>query len=130
MTRSIRRFRTWATLVVVALLVPALAGAARWHNHLVKSSPAADEVLSASPDTIRLWFAEPTIPRLSGIALWTIGPDSSRRSMGPVAGTDTVVSVAAAVLAPLAAGTYRIRWRTASEDGHVIRGHIDFTVQP
>lgn len=130
MTRRIRRSRSWPTLVIIALLVPVLAGATRWHNHLVKSSPATDEVLTASPDSIRLWFAERAIPRLSGIALWTVGPDSTRRPMGPVVGTDTVVSVAAAVPDPLPAGAYRIRWRTASEDGHVIRGHIDFTVTP
>lgn len=120
------------TLRVAGLtaVVAAATGAARLHNHLEKSFPAANDTLATSPTQIRVWYAEPAIPRLSGLALWTAGADSTRIPLGAVAATDTNVSVAAPVPAPLAAGTYRVRWRTASEDGHVIRGAYDFVVQP
>lgn len=114
----------------MALLLSGVIGAGGFHNRLVASSPAADETVSATPEQVRLWFAEPPVPRLSGIALWTIGPDSTRLKLEKVAATDTSVSVAAKVPGPLSPGEYRIRWRTASEDGHVIRGWFDFRISP
>ena len=115
----------------VALAVPGARAADRlFHNHLVKSSPAADDTLGTSPTEIRLWFAEPAIPRLSGVALWAMGADSTRLPVGPMAATDTNVSVTTTLASPLAPGTYRVRWRTASADGHAIRGFYDFVVIP
>lgn len=116
--------------LLVALSVPGLRAAGLFHNHLVKSSPAEDDTLATSPSQIRLWFAEPAIPRLSGVALWTVGADSTRLPVGPMAATDTNVSVATTVTTPLAPGAYRVRWRTASADGHAIRGFYDFVVTP
>ena len=42
--------------------------------------------------------------------------------------TDDPTSFKARVLGDLPAGTYRITWRTAGEDGHAIRGRYDFEV--
>ncbi len=120
--------------IALALSVAGLVSGARaanvFHNHLVKSTPAADDTLATPPPQIRLWFAEPAIPRLSGVALWTVGADSTRITVGPMAATDTNVSVATTLATPLAPGTYRVRWRTASADGHAIRGFYDFVIAP
>jgi len=128
MTRSIRV--GIALALAVAGLVSVARAAGMFHNHLVKSAPAANDTLATSPDQIRLWFAEPAIPRLSGVALWAMGTDSTRLKVGPMAATDTNVSVVTTPATPLSPGRYRVRWRTASADGHVIRGFYDFVVTP
>ncbi len=117
-------------LLVAGMIAATVQPAGAFHNHLVKSTPAADDTLATSPPQIRLWFAEPAIPRLSGVALWTVGADSTRIPVGPMAATDTNVSVATTLATPLAPGTYRVRWRTASADGHAIRGFYDFVIAP
>lgn len=123
--------RSWITRgLLVAGIIAVAQPAGAFHNHLVKSTPAADDTLATSPDQIRLWFAEPAIPRLSGVALWTVGADSTRLSVGSMAATDTNVSVATTLTTPLGPGAYRVRWRTSSADGHAIRGVYDFVVAP
>lgn len=96
------------------------------HNHLEKSTPAADATV-ASPKEIRLWFAEKIDPKFSSITL--MHADSTKIEIGKTHGTDDPKSVAAEVPAPLAAGRYLIRWRSAGDDGHAVRGTFAFSVK-
>ena len=103
--------------------VPVLA----LHNHLEKSTPAADEAVAQSPKEIRLWFAEQIDPKFSSITL--MRADSSKIESGKAHGTGDPKSIAADVSAPLAAGKYLIRWRSAGDDGHAVRGTFAFSVK-
>lgn len=97
------------------------------HLKLVRSSPAADTVLTTSPDAIKLWLSEPTEAPVSKISV----------------ATDAGVAVALAPLtresakdAPLVAkftsvlkaGGYKVTWKAMSKDGHVVNGTFAFRV--
>lgn len=119
------KFRTLAATAGLAALVafPAMA----WHNHLTKSTPSEDEQVAESPKAIRLWFAENVEVKFSSITL--MKADSSKIEIGKPAATDDPKSITAPVEAPLVPGTYLIRWRTAGDDGHAVRGTYKFSVK-
>lgn len=96
------------------------------HNRLTRSDPSADSTVAA-PREIRLWFSERPTPRLSNITLQAA--DSSRIPLGAVRATDDPLSIAALVEGPLRAGQYAVIWRTASSDGHVVRGRFVFRIR-
>ena len=98
-----------------------------WHNELTKSIPAADALVTPSPPTIRLWFAETVEPKFSSITL--MKPDSTKIEIGKPKATDDRKSIVSEVPARLPTGTYLIRWRTAGTDGHAVRGSFKFSVK-
>jgi methionine-rich copper-binding protein CopC len=101
------------------------AGAAFFHTHLAASFPKADEVVRAAPAEISLTFtARPEVP-LTKITL--LRADSTQVRLEAVkAGKDTM-TVTAKVPVTLPAGGYIVSWRTASRDGHVVRGAYRFS---
>ena len=112
-----------------AALVPVvLFGTAMFHNHLVKSSPSAGEQLSAPPKEVRLWFNErPEIPFTSATLLTA---DSTKIATIKATATEDSLAVVIPMATPLAAGSYLVTWRTASRDGHAIRGTFGFSIAP
>ena len=97
------------------------------HNHLVKSSPSNGEQLASAPKEVRLWFNErPEIPFTS---VTLMQADSTKiATIKAVATPDSMV--AAIPLPALTQGKYLVNWRTASSDGHAIRGTFGFTISP
>jgi len=121
-------------LIGVALLsapVPAISGAGAPrllpHLRLLRSAPAADTVLTSSPDAIRLWFSEGASLPVTRVTLalggTTIPTGKPTRATG--AGQPIVFPLSA----PLAAGRYAVKWKTMSADGHAVSGTFAFTVQ-
>ena len=97
------------------------------HPHLRRSIPAASDTLASSPLELRFFFSEPIELRFTRLQL--LGPDSVPGSLGPLlAVPDSLGTVMAVVNAPLSAGRYVVRWQTAGDDGHVVRGEYAFTV--
>jgi copper resistance protein C len=95
------------------------------HLKLTRSAPAADAVLESSPDALQLWFSEEPLLPLSGVTL--------RGPRGPItleplrAGDNR--SVVAKVGATLEPGAYRVDWKAAGDDGHVISGTLPFSIR-
>ncbi len=117
------RLLTYATLGAGTLL-----GTTIFHNHLVKSVPRAGDTVVASPKEIRLWFNErPEIPFTSATLL---SADSIKIVSIKAAATEDTMAVAIPLVTPLKAGSYLITWRTASRDGHAIRGTFGFSIAP
>ena len=115
------------TIILTALVGGATAGSLlAWHNHLVKSAPAADEQVARSPTAVRLWFAEKPVTQFTSISLSKA--DSSKVEIGKTHATEDSLSVAADLAKPLPAGMYTVSWRTAGDDGHAIRGKYRFSV--
>ncbi len=125
MSRSRTMIKGVIAAVVLALVV-STAMAASLHLRLTKSYPEADQVLTVAPDTVRLWFSEE--PEMA-LALIGIEGANGKVDVAKVEKTDDPTSFKARVLGDLPAGTYRITWRTAGEDGHAIRGRYDFEVE-
>lgn len=107
--------------LVVALIVPSGASV---HLHVVRSQPAEGTVVATSPSELRIWFSE--IP-LIGMSAITLDGPAGLIALGKVTPRDEQ-SLSAAVTRTLSDGRYVVSWRTAGDDGHVVRGAVRFTV--
>jgi methionine-rich copper-binding protein CopC len=113
----------WLTVVVFLTVCSALLSA---HLKLTRSDPASGSTLTSSPTRLQLWFSEETLLPLTGITL--TGPSGAVKLGAPRAGGERslVVSVEQPALEP---GPYRLAWKTAGDDGHVVQGTIDFSLK-
>jgi methionine-rich copper-binding protein CopC len=117
-----------AAVVGVPLAARPYRSEADLHLRLVKSVPAKDSVLAEPPTHVMLWFSQEPQTRLSAITLR--GPGGVTVAMGPVTQCPTEKELLfAKVDGPMPAGAYTVAWRTASSDGHVIRGEVAFRVR-
>lgn len=122
----LRRALAAGLLLVAPVLCapnPAIA-----HALVFESSPRANEVVTASPSRIFLRFNSRIEKGLSGVTV--TGP--ARRPIPlPVAGAPEGSPDRLGVpVPPLPSGTYLVRWKVLSADGHVTEGAFRFTVAP
>lgn len=111
--------------LLLVLVLLACAGASRlaWsHAALNGATPADGSVLAAAPLQVELVFSEPVSP----LALRLVGPDGAAQALGRFALRDRTVAIA--LPAALANGTYALSWRVVSEDGHPVGGALVFSV--
>ena len=97
------------------------------HAVLVRSTPAGRATLAERPDRVQLWFNERLEPAFSSVSVWSsagtqvdagdarVGHDDAKR-----------LSV---TLPPLPPGTYSVRYRVLSVDGHVVDSSFSFTIR-
>ena len=109
-------------LAAVLCLTPVLLSA---HVKLTRSSPQANAALDSSPAKLQLWFNQEPLLLMSAITL--TGPAGAIKLDAPRAGGER--SLVVAVGTTLEPGAYRIAWKTAGDDGHVISGTVDFSVK-
>ena len=114
-------------VALVALL--GLPGSASAHAYLVKTVPAASQVLNGSPPNIQLTYDEAVEPRFAIISVTSAS--GRQETTGPVqraaANPDTLV----VPLRPrLPEGWYLIYWRAISVDGHPVSGAFTYAVGP
>ena len=126
MTAVAPRLRSLLCLgVATLLLLP--AGAVFAHALLRKSEPAQRAVLSRPPAQVRLWFNERLEAAFSELSV---------RDAGGKAVTDEPASVPAEdpkrlelALPSLRPGTYTVRYKVLSVDGHTVKASFKFTVK-
>src|SRR5688572_21738947 len=113
-----------ATVLILLLVVPDVAVA---HVRLASSTPAKDQVVTATPRQLRLRFTAQIEQRYTQLTLR--GPDERLVPLGTltfVAGSDREFF---AEVPPLAvSGSYTVQWRTAGADGHPLEGSFGFTL--
>ena len=118
--------RALLPVLLVSLTVTSLAWAL--HTVLVKATPAIDGTVKTAPTDLTLWFNERPDLSLSNIRLR--GPDSVMVELGGVkAGADST-ALTVPVRGTMKPGKYTVLYRTAGDDGHVMRGSYSFTFQP
>jgi methionine-rich copper-binding protein CopC len=138
----VSRRRLWAVVAAVAMIAIGTAAArrdasaetrvdARFHIHLVRSEPMANETLSVVPKTINLWFSEPPELAVTGVKL--AAADSAAVAVGGARVGDERPhgnpSVSATIEKTLKPGTYAVSWRTTAKDGHPAKGTFAFVVK-
>lgn len=126
MSRSLVRSTVFGA--VIALSAPALAsGAAMRHLKLVRSFPAADTVLVASPEKVTIELSEAV--ELTGAKLTLSTQGGAPIALGALRREPAAPKVLRAdVPTTLTAGSYSVSWRTMSKDGHVVKGTFGFRV--
>jgi methionine-rich copper-binding protein CopC len=109
-------------LVAITSWAPADA-----HALLVKSVPAARAALNRAPDRVQLWFNERLEPAFSTASVWSaagaqvdrqdalVGPDDAKRLTVTLPGLEP--------------GSYTVRFRVLSVDGHIVEASFLFTVK-
>jgi methionine-rich copper-binding protein CopC len=115
-------------LVVALLLTLALAPTASLaHAVLVRSTPPARAALARPPERVHLWFNERLEPAYSRVSVWDGGGRQVDAGDGVVdAGEPTRLTIG---LVPLAPGTYTVKFRVLSVDGHLVESQFPFTVR-
>jgi putative copper export protein/methionine-rich copper-binding protein CopC len=114
-------------LLLLILSVSFPPGAAA-HQRLLGTEPGRDAVAAVAPRELRLRFYEPVQLPFTHIEL--IGPTGRPIAVGAprIAGDASSVLVVP-IEGALGAGSYRVRWRTASRDGHPVRGEYSFSIE-
>lgn len=115
--------------VVVATAVLATAGIyVCAHLSLKESSPKKDETMSASPETVTLWFTQ--APQMAGTSVRLLPKGGEPLDLEPATAQEDDPSVVVLEVSErLANGDYEVMWRAMAQDGHTIRGDFGFTVQ-
>ncbi len=112
-----------ATLMVIGV-TPASEAI---HLKLDKSTPAADAVVTQSPEKIVLEFSQSFELAVSKVTIKGAAGDATLGKLGRHEEDETIMW--APIEAPLADGVYSVNWVTSSGDGHPVRGDFDFTVE-
>lgn len=121
-------WRHWLAAMAIAWASGFYAAAAYAHATMVKSDPARRAVVNAVPNQVRLWFSErleaayssATVARLKGAPVAhepaAVDPDDPK-----------LLVVRLPLLEP---GTYEVRYRVLSVDGHIVESGFTFTIKP
>jgi copper resistance protein C len=121
MTRTL-----WLRLALGGLLLAVpISGWA--HAYLVKSSPTRRAVLSSAPARVVLWFNERLEAQFSELSVWnTAGQqvDGSDVQVGPDDSKKLSVGIPT-----LPVGTYTVKYRVLSVDGHIVEAEFPFTIR-
>ena len=110
--------------LLLALTGAVTATTADRHMRLTNSHPAADTTITESPPVVQAWYSQD--PELSVSRLSLRGPDGVVQMGETRLGEDR--SLMATIPHALTPGRYTVNWRTAGDDGHVMRGTFAFTV--
>ena len=116
--------RLTAGLALFSVLLLSTATAAGAHDALVDSEPRTGAALDAGPDFVRLDFAADVLTVGAAIVVADDAGTSWQDGEPVLDGS----SVSVPLEPDLPDGTYEIRWRVVSADGHPISGLIPFTV--
>lgn len=120
-----RRLAGIAALSAVWLALwcaPALA-----HARLLEAEPSSGVALENVPEQVRLRFSEPVDVELSPLEVYDSDGDRVDRDDARVDPDDARV-VEADLKDGLPGGSYKVKWRVTSIDGHVVAGAYDFSV--
>jgi methionine-rich copper-binding protein CopC len=112
----------------VALLLVLAASPAWPHASLVRSTPARRASLTTAPDRVQLWFNEAVEPRFSSVSV--LDAAGARVDLGDARVEPEDPKRLTVGLKPLGRGTYRVRFRVLSVDGHVVESEFSFTLRP
>lgn len=115
-----RRARAGIVLALLTLTLPLVAAA---HAHLEQSEPADGAVVASVPARFTFRFSDAV--QLTVLSLVS-AEQSKAQKLGPLpAAAVAQLSVPAPPLTP---GSYELRYRAISADGHVMAGSVHFTV--
>ena len=113
------------TVAVVAALLLG-AGVASGHAFLDHAEPRVGSTLKSPPSQVRAWFTQKLEPTFS--TLEVVNERGDRVDQGPAKAEPANPTLLQVPLKPLGPGTYRVKWRVLSVDGHVTEGDFTFRV--
>jgi len=110
------------TVVLLGLATPAAIA----HSELVSSNPSASTSIQELPQQIELEFNEELLNLGSGNSISIMSPSGEDLGMGETS-TDGV-KVTRLLNTASETGTFEVKYRVASADGHVLNGSYTFNL--
>jgi methionine-rich copper-binding protein CopC len=115
-----------ALSIVGALIISSYPASA--HTELIKSSPAADKIISVMPTSVKLTFGEALLV-ISGSSkqsnsITVKSPSGKTVSTGKVQVTKNIATVN--LLKLKVSGKYQVTFRVVAKDGHVLKDSFKF----
>jgi copper resistance protein C len=117
--------RRLAIALALMLLAPAATHA---HAVLVKSAPASRAVLALPPARVELTFNERLEPAYSTLSVWA--PDDKRVDDGKIVIAPDNPRRVSVGIPHLSQGSYTVKYRVLSVDGHIVEGTYPFEIRP
>jgi hypothetical protein len=112
--------------VLTLLLAGASAFIAFAHAILVKSTPAANEIIAGPNVPVELNFNSRVDQARSTLTLETPSHSTSRVHVDVNSSSPAKLT---ASISGLASGSYKLHWQVLAVDGHITRGEITFQVK-
>jgi len=122
----IRRFDHSLAGLALLALVAAFTVELFAHLAVARTMPAHESTVTDAPARVQIWFTQQPSPRVSLLEMK--GPRGDV-PLGEIEISREERAVAAAVNGALAPGRYVVSWRTAGDDGHVMRGTFTFSLK-
>ncbi|PPG01687.1 copper resistance protein CopC [Rathayibacter sp. AY2B7] len=123
-SRPLRRLPAALAALALAGVLIGTAGPVQAHDQLISSTPGSGEHFTNSPAEVTLTYSEDVLT--IGALVLVTDMDGIDHVSGPVELTDSTVT--APLEAALPGGSYDLKWRVVSADGHPIAGVVPFTV--
>lgn len=114
--------------LLVSACATGLVGPASAHAHLVETNPIDHAVAKSSPDVVSLRFSGGVEASVSSISI--SGADGTTIPVDDPVFHELSKTLTVHPGVPLEAGTYSVRWKALSRDGHPVSGSFTFTVSP
>ena len=115
-----------ALAIVGALVISGSAASA--HTELLKSSPAADKIISVMPKSIKLTFGEELLfvmgSKSKANSITVKSPGNKIVSTGKVKVVANIASINLVTLKE--SGKYQVTFRVVAKDGHVLKDSFKF----
>ncbi|MBH0103885.1 copper resistance protein CopC [Salinibacterium sp. NSLL16] len=111
-------------VALAALLVFAMPQTAFAHDQIIGQIPNENEVLEVAPSEITLEFTGELMD-ITQLAM-VVDADGTDWVSGPMQVTDR--TAIQPLLPDMPEGSYQVRWRVVSSDGHPISGSFEFAV--
>jgi putative copper export protein/methionine-rich copper-binding protein CopC len=120
-----KALRLVALIFMACVAVPAQAFA---HLKLESSSPSQGDTVRTSLTEVRIIFTQAVEPRYTTVSLLdNMGNALNLGVLEPV-GDGKTREFVYKLEHPLVSGDFVVQWKTAGDDGHVVNGSFDFTV--
>lgn len=113
---------------VILLLAGGIPSKGEGHAIIMESSPKAGEVLTTLPSRLVIRFNGRIVHALSRVTL--LGPDRQPVPFPSSVAEPQDPDRLMIPLPPLSPGTYLVRWKVLSLDGHVTQGGFSFCIAP
>jgi copper resistance protein C len=115
------------TRLAVVLVLVLWPGTSWAHAYLVKSAPAAHAVVARPPARAELWFNERLEPAYSRV--FVLDGSGRHVDLGNTHVDPDDPKKLSVGLPELAPGSYTVRFRVLSIDGHIVESQFSFTVR-
>ena len=123
--REIKGLFTALTIIGVLVISGSPASA---HTEILKSSPAADKIISVMPKSIRLTFVEKLLvvmgSKSKANSITVKSPGNKIVSNGKVKVVANIASINLVTLKE--SGKYQVTFRVVARDGHVLKDSFKF----